>query len=99
MKKLRLRDPQIVERDNSVLVLIRRERLASPEQAIVEYLQEHGTINNAKAREITGIASEGHMRRIFKTLITGLEIEQVPDTFKGTTAYRLPQSRRRGQST
>jgi ATP-dependent DNA helicase RecG len=33
MRKMRLKDPIIDERDNSVLVNIRHERLASPEEA------------------------------------------------------------------
>ena len=97
MKRLRLREPQIIERDNSVLVLIRHERLASPEQTIVAYLHQQGTITNAKAREITGIASEVQVRAIFKRLLEANEIEQVPGTFKATTAYRLA-TRRRGTS-
>lgn len=88
MQKLRLRDPEIVERENSVLVLIRHESLASPEQTIVEYLRSNDTINNSKARELTGITSETLMRRTFKKLLNAGEIEQVPGTFKGTTAYR-----------
>jgi ATP-dependent DNA helicase RecG len=37
MHSLGLREPIIQERDNSVLVIIRHEPLASPEQAILEY--------------------------------------------------------------
>jgi ATP-dependent DNA helicase RecG len=94
MQQLRLREPQIVERENSVLVYIRHEPLASPEQQIVEYIREKGTINNAIAREISGIQSEVKIRSLFRKLIQAGEIEQVPGTFKATTAYRIPQGRR-----
>jgi ATP-dependent DNA helicase RecG len=98
MKKLRLRDPEIVERDNSVMVVIRHETLASPEQTIVEYLQVHETINNAKAREITGVPSEIKMRAVFKKLLRAEEIEQVPGTQRSTTTYRLPTSAKKKPS-
>jgi ATP-dependent DNA helicase RecG len=91
MEKLRLREPAIVERDNSVLVIIRHESLASPEQQIVEYLKSHETINNSKAREITGVAADHPIRRAFKKLVATGEIEQVPGTERATTKYRLPE--------
>ncbi|TNF24163.1 MAG: ATP-dependent DNA helicase RecG [Deltaproteobacteria bacterium] len=90
MRKLRLRDPQIIERENSVLVLIRHETLASPEQQIIEHLQRHGIINNSSARDATGIESEVKVRALFKKLISAGEIEQVPGTARSTTVYRIP---------
>lgn len=94
MKQLRLRDPEITEREHSVLVFIRHEQLASPQQQIIEYLKAHGTINNSAARAATGIASEIQVRRHFKELIASREIEQIPGTFKASTAYRIPEGRR-----
>src|SRR3954447_5761531 len=55
MKKLQLRDPEIVEREQSVLVVVRHERLASPEKIILDYVDANGSINNPKARELTSI--------------------------------------------
>jgi ATP-dependent DNA helicase RecG len=92
MEKLRLRRPEIIEKDNSVLVLIRHESLASPEQQIVEYLRSNDTINNAKAREITGVQTDHQIRRAFKKLARAKEIEQVPGTERATTKYRLPDT-------
>ncbi|MFY1830398.1 ATP-binding protein [Myxococcus fulvus] len=91
MKKLRLRDPEIVERDNSVLVYIRHETLASPAQLIIEHVKQKGMISNSIARGITGIQSEVKVRHILKRLVQAGEIEQVPGTFKSTTAYRIPE--------
>jgi ATP-dependent DNA helicase RecG len=89
MEKLRLRQPEVVERENSVLVVIRHESLASPEQQIVEFLRGNETINNAKAREITGVQTDHQIRRAFKRLVEAGEIEQVPGTERATTKYRL----------
>ena len=44
MAKLRLKAPEIKETENSVLVIIKHEKLASPEELIVEYLQNHDSI-------------------------------------------------------
>lgn len=89
MRKLRLRAPEIVERDNSVLVVIRHESLASPEQQIVEYLKSNETIRNSEARDITGVPGEQTMRKILRKLAASGEIEQVEETSRGTTRYRL----------
>jgi ATP-dependent DNA helicase RecG len=94
MQKLRLREPQILDKENSVLVNIRHEPLASPEQQIVDYIRENGTINNATAREVTGIESDRHVHKLFKKLVAAGEIEQVPGTFKATSAYRIPEGQR-----
>ena len=51
MEKLRLKAPIIEETETSVLVTIKHERLASPEELVVEYLQHHDSIKNAVGRE------------------------------------------------
>lgn len=88
MKKLKLRDPEIIEREQSVLVVIRHERLASPEKIILDYVDSHGSINNPKARELTSIDSEYKVRRILKTLTEARELEQTGKTT--ATSYRRP---------
>ena len=40
MAKLRLKEPVIEETDNSVLVIIKHEKLASPEELVVDYLSK-----------------------------------------------------------
>ncbi len=65
MRKLRLKDPEIVERDNSVLVIIRHQTLASPEETIMEYLHDHEEIVNRIGGELTGIKSENTMKNVF----------------------------------
>lgn len=88
MKRLQLRDPEIVERDQSVLVLIRHERLASPEKVILEHVDANGSINNPKARALTGIESEYKVRRILKRLTEAGELRQTGRTT--ATAYVRP---------
>ncbi len=65
MAKLRLKEPVIEENDNSVLVIIKHEKLASPEELVVDYLVKNDSITNRIGRNITGIKSENSMKRIF----------------------------------
>ena len=65
MAKLRLRQPIIEEKDNSVLIIIKHERLASPEEIVVDYLLKNDCITNRIGRSITGIKSENRMKRVF----------------------------------
>lgn len=85
MKKLKLKEPTIEERDNSVLVRIRHERLASPEAAVMEYLQTHDEITNRLGRDLTGITSENVMKEVFYRLKDLGQIERVPEK-KGAKA-------------
>ena len=50
MKKLQLKEPEIVQKNATVLVVIRHEQLASPEERIIRFLDSHGTISNGEAR-------------------------------------------------
>jgi ATP-dependent DNA helicase RecG len=88
MKELGLRDPEISERDSDVLVVIRHELLASPEEAIMKYLETNATIENKQAREITGVKADYQMKSIFGRMEESGLIEQVPDTRTSGTAYR-----------
>ncbi|MEV5310545.1 ATP-binding protein [Streptomyces sp. NPDC052610] len=89
MKKLNLRSPIIEERDNSVLVTVRHESLASPAQQVVEYLKVNDSIKNEQARKLTGVGSESKMKKIFESLIRAGEIEHKPGTAGRGYAYRL----------
>jgi ATP-dependent DNA helicase RecG len=89
MRRLKLKDPEIIQKDNSVLVKIKHEPLASPEEIILNYLKENDRINNSKGREICFIGSENVMKRILQGMIkTGL-IESIPGKKGRATAYRL----------
>lgn len=88
MIKLGLKEPMIENRENSVLVRIRHESLASPETLILTYLESNESIQNKKAREICHISADYVVKEIFKHLVDRDLIEKVPGTRTATTAYR-----------
>jgi ATP-dependent DNA helicase RecG len=88
MRKLGLKAPVIEERDNSVLIQIRHEPLASPEVIILSYLEDHETIRNKTAREICNISGDYIVKEMFNRLAARGLIERVPGTRTSSTAYR-----------
>jgi ATP-dependent DNA helicase RecG len=92
MRALRLKDPIIRENGASVMVEIRHERLASPEEAILVYLSQHSEINNAIARKITGITSENKVKDVFYRLRNAGKLERVPNRKGSASAWRRPIS-------
>jgi ATP-dependent DNA helicase RecG len=93
MHKLGFKEPIIKEKENSVLVVIRHEQLASPQEAIMDYLERHETINNSRARQIAHVAQDYQMKAIFNQMVDAGMIEQVPGTRTSTTAYRKHDKR------
>jgi ATP-dependent DNA helicase RecG len=83
MQKLRLKKPFFEERDGSVIVTLRHESLASPQQIVMEFLQSNDEITNQIAREITGEKSESAIKQVFYKLRDAGQLEQVPKV-KGT---------------
>lgn len=88
MKKLQLRDPVIRQTENSVIVDIRHQKLGTPEEIIMEYLEEYGEITNRRVRELTGIGSENKVKGIFYSLASAKQIERVPGKGGGSAAWR-----------
>jgi ATP-dependent DNA helicase RecG len=88
MRKLKLKDPEIIQRENSVLVIIKHQPLASPEETILEYLDIHAQINNSTAREICFIGSENKMKRILQRMVEKGLLETVPELKGNKTAYQ-----------
>ena len=91
MHQLGLKEPTVTERDSDVLVTIRHEALASPEEAILKYLETHETIKNKTARLVTHVAADYQMKSIFGKMQEKGLIEQVPGTRTAGTAYRKPK--------
>jgi ATP-dependent DNA helicase RecG len=91
MHQLGLKEPTIEERDSDVLVTIRHEPLASAEQTILKYLDQHDSIKNKKARELTYIRDPDQMKRLLIKMTESGEIEGVPGTQFGGKAYRRKQ--------
>jgi ATP-dependent DNA helicase RecG len=96
MEKLRLKPPIIEELDNSVKVTLKHESLGSPEQLVMEYLENHEEITNIVAREITGIKSENSMKDVFYRLRDAGQIEQVPGRSGRSSAWKKVESSKTG---
>lgn len=92
MAKLRLKPPIIAEKENSVLVVLKHESLASPESTVMDYLANHEDITNSVARELTGIKSENTMKEVFYRLRDRGIIEQVPGKGGRYSAWRQKNS-------
>lgn len=88
MKRLHLKEPEIVQREFSVLVLIRHEQLASPEERIMTFLESHDSINNGEAREVCVIREDWRVRSIFARMVNAGMIEKIPGSTTSNTAYR-----------
>jgi ATP-dependent DNA helicase RecG len=88
MMNLKLKPPVIEQRENSVLVQIRHEPLASPEELVMDFLERNPEINNTRAREICHIGSENRMKRVFEKLMERDMIERIPERRGRAIAYR-----------
>jgi len=88
MRKLRLHDPILEEKQNSLLVTIPHQRLASPEEIVMEFLEKNDEITNREARQMCGVRSENSMKSVFKRLESQGMIEQVPGRSRFKAAWR-----------
>jgi ATP-dependent DNA helicase RecG len=94
MEKLRLKQPIVEERANSVVVVLRHESLGSPEQLVMDYLKTQPEITNAIGRELSGIKSENTMKEVFYRLRERDLLEQVPEKLGNKAAWRLTEKGR-----
>lgn len=88
MKALRLKPPVIMEEENSVIVRIPHEPLASPEELVIDYLKSNCEITNRIARDVTGIKSENVMKKVFLRLKERGVIEPIPGRRGAAYAWR-----------
>ena len=88
MRKIRLREPEVTEKENSVVVYIRHTRLSSPAQIVMEYLDKHENITNQIGREMTGIRRDVQMKDVFVALRNEGAIELVPGKRGKASAWR-----------
>lgn len=91
MKKLKLKPPVIEQDGGYVKVVLKHEPLATPEEAILEYLLENAEIANRNAREICFIDSENKMKRILQVMVQNGLLEPVPGRTRYTAAYQLTE--------
>ena len=77
-----------MQRESSVLVRIKHERLASPEEAILQYLERNAQITNSIARQLTGMGSENKVKEAFYRLRDLGKLERVPGLQGSASAWR-----------
>jgi ATP-dependent DNA helicase RecG len=68
MKDWRLKEPIIKVEGNYVKATIAHAPIATPEESIIEFLENNKVIKNQQARALTGIKSENTMKRVFYKL-------------------------------
>lgn len=88
MTNLRLKEPELIELDSSILVKISHTPLASPEDTVMDYLKIHDEITNRISRDLTGIRSENSMKEVFYRLARLNLIERVPNKQGSASAWR-----------
>jgi ATP-dependent DNA helicase RecG len=88
MKNSRLKPPVIRETETAVVVEIRHDRLASPEESVMDYLANHAEITNRVARELTGIRSENTMKLVFLRLAKRELITRIPGRNGASSAWQ-----------
>ncbi len=88
MREMKLQPPQIEQAGGYVKVVLKHEPLASPEEIILEYLQDHDQITNRISRDLCFIGSENRMKGILQRLVKNGSIELVPGTTRYSAAYR-----------
>lgn len=90
MKEFGLRSPVIFEEGNYVIVRLPHTPLATPGEAIMNFLETHDRITNRQAREITGIKSENLVKiEFYKLRDVGL-LEPIPELKGPRSAWRKP---------
>jgi ATP-dependent DNA helicase RecG len=77
MLDAKLKEPIILVEDNNVKVIIGHTPIASPEEAILDFLKANPKITNKQARDITGIKSENVMKNHFIKLFEKGLIDKV----------------------
>lgn len=92
MREMDLKDPEIEQVGGYVKVSLRHERLAQPEELILEFLKSNSRIANRQAREICHIGSENRMKTILQRMVSKGLIELVPGSTRYNAAYQVPSA-------
>lgn len=91
MRQMKLKSPVIEQTDGYVMVVLKHESLATPQEAVLKYLLTHDEIANRNARAAAYIESENKMKRILKGMVDDGLIEIVPDRDRFHAAYQLTE--------
>jgi ATP-dependent DNA helicase RecG len=87
MQKMKLQSPEIVEKENSVVVYIRHQPVPAVDNLIMDYLDDHEEISNQTARQISGIISEREIRQAFNRLRRLNLIQLIPGRSNNKQAW------------
>ena len=79
----------ITQAGGSVQVILKHEPLATPEEVILEHLNNNDKITNRIARDLCFIGSENKMKGVLQRLVRKGLIELVPGTTRYSAAYQL----------
>jgi ATP-dependent DNA helicase RecG len=88
MRGVRLKDPTFSEQENSFLVTIPHESLATAEELILTYLDQNDSITNKQARRIYPMGTQYLMRSVLQRMVGHGLIERIEGTQRGGTRYR-----------
>ena len=88
MREWRLKNPEIIDEGNYVRVILPHASLATPQDAIMEFLKKNGIITNRQARDLTGIKSENAVKSEFYKLRDAGLIEMIPELKGNKAAWR-----------
>ena len=94
MKDWGLKEPIIKELPNYARVTLPHTPLASPSEAILNYLSANNMTTNRNARELTGIKSENLVKVEFYKLRDENLIERVPGLKGPKSAWQLTKKGR-----
>ncbi len=89
MKEWGLKEPEIIEDSNYVKVTLPHISLATPSEAILQFLARNEMITNQQARDITGIKSENLVKIEFYKLRDEGFLERVPELKGAKSAWQL----------
>ena len=89
MRGMKLKPPLIEQAGGYVKVVLKHEPLATPEEIIVQYLQDNDQITTLIARNMCFIGSENKMKGILQRLVKRGLIGLVPGTTRYSAAYQL----------
>ncbi|MBS3183289.1 ATP-binding protein [Leucobacter manosquensis] len=92
MLEARLKEPTFEVQGNYFIVTLPHERLARPEEIVLEYLQSNEEITNRIGRDLTGIRSENSMKEVFYHLRDVGRLELVPNKRGNKAAWRLTEN-------
>lgn len=88
MRNMNLKDPEIVQTGQYVIVILKHELLGTPQELILKYLENHESIANRHVRQITNVSSENAVKHILQRMVEAGELEVIPGKTVFDTTYK-----------